>query len=92
MFDNILHQPVRSKLIATLISNEEMPFKALKEKLKLTDGNLSSHLKKLEEAQYITIDKLFEGKRPKTIIKITSNGRTAFKIYIKQLEQFIKEN
>ena len=92
MFDTVLHQPIRSKLIATLLNNEEMPFKALKEKLKLTDGNLSSHLKKLEEVQYIQIDKFFEGKRPKTVIKISSIGRDAFKAYIKQLKQFIQDN
>ena len=92
MFDNILHQPVRSKLIATLISNEELPFKALKEQLELTDGNLSSHLKKLEAENYIIIEKYFEGKRPKTVVKISSKGRDAFKNYIKQLKQFIKNN
>ena len=92
MFDTVLHQPIRSKLIATLLNNEEMPFKALKEELKLTDGNLSSHLKKLEEVKYIQIDKFFEGKRPKTVVKISSTGRDAFKAYIKQLKQFIEEN
>ena len=92
MFDTILHQPIRSKLIATLINNEELPFKALKEQLELTDGNLSSHLRKLEEVGYIEIEKFFEGKRPKTVIKISSKGRKAFKVYIKQLQQFIQEN
>ena len=92
MFDTILHQPIRSKLIATLISNEEMPFKALKEQLSLTDGNLSSHLKKLEGEKYIIIEKSFEGKRPKTVVKISQNGRDAFKNYIKQLKQFIQDN
>ena len=92
MFDTILHQPIRSKLIATLISNEELPFKALKEQLSLTDGNLSSHLKKLEEVEYIIIEKSFEAKRPKTVVKISSKGREAFKEYIKQLKQFIQEN
>ena len=92
MFDTVLHQPIRSKLIATLLNNEEMPFKALKEELKLTDGNLSSHLKKLEDAKYIQIDKFFEGKRPKTVVKISSTGRDAFRSYIKQLKQFIQDN
>ena len=92
MFDTVLHQPIRSKLIATLLNNEELPFKALKEQLKLTDGNLSSHLKKLEEVKYIEIEKFFEGKRPKTVVKISSTGRDAFKSYIKQLKQFIQEN
>jgi len=92
LFDTILHQPIRSKLIATLINNEELPFKALKEELELTDGNLSSHLKKLEMSEYIEIKKFFEGKRPKTMIKISTKGKKAFKNYIKQLQKFIEEN
>jgi DNA-binding MarR family transcriptional regulator len=92
MFDSILHQPIRSKLISTLINNEELPFKALKEQLNLTDGNLSSHLKKLEEVGYIVIEKYFEAKRPKTIIKISNKGKNSFKIYIKQLKEIIEEN
>jgi DNA-binding HxlR family transcriptional regulator len=92
LFDTILHQPIRSSLVATLITNDELPFKALKEKLNLTDGNLSSHLKKLQVVEYIVIEKYFEEKKPKTIIKITSKGKDAFKIYIKQLKQFVKDN
>lgn len=92
MFDPILHQPVRSKLVALLISNEELPFKVLKDELELTDGNLSSHLKKLEEKEYIEINKFFEGKRPKTVVKITTLGVDAFKKYISELKQFIDEN
>ncbi|MCK4440468.1 MAG: transcriptional regulator, partial [Sulfurovaceae bacterium] len=48
VFDSLLHQPVRSKLLSLLITNDELPFKALKELLGVTDGNLSSHLSKLE--------------------------------------------
>ena len=92
MFDNVLHQTIRSKLIAVLIHNDEIPFIALKKELDLTDGNLSSHLKKLELVNYIEINKIFEGKKPKTLVKITDIGRDAFKVYIKQLEEFIKNN
>ena len=92
MFDPLLHQPVRSKLISLLISNDELPFKVLKDTLELTDGNLSSHLKKLETANYVKIEKFFEGKRPKTVIKITNNGKAAFSDYIEELKKFIEEN
>ena len=92
MFDTLLHQPIRSKLIATLINNKELPFKALKEQLKLTDGNLSTHLRKLEESGYIKINKFFEGKRPKTVVNITEVGRESFKNYINELKKFIEEN
>lgn len=92
MFDPLLHQGIRSKLISLLITNDELPFKALKEMLEVTDGNLSSHLRKLEDAEYIMIDKTFEGKRPKTTIMITPKGRKAFKTYIEALRLFVEEN
>ena len=92
MFDPLLHQTVRSKLMSLLIANDELPFKALKEFLKVTDGNLSSHLSKLEKEKYIAIEKTFEGKRPKTTIHITTIGRKAFDTYIEALKQFIEEN
>jgi len=90
VFDPLLHQNIRSKLVSLLISNSQLPFKALKEALGVTDGNLSSHLSKLEEAEYIEIEKVFEGKRPKTIVKITEVGRRAFQEYIDELKNFIE--
>ncbi len=92
MFDPLLHQAIRSKLLSLLIANEELPFKALKEYLEVTDGNLSSHLTKLEKASYVGIEKSFEGKRPKTVVKITKEGKEAFKKYIEELKKFIEEN
>ena len=92
MFDPLLHQDIRSRLVSLLIANEELPFKALKEYLEVTDGNLSSHLTKLEKAGYVRIEKIFEGKRPKTTVHITKAGRGAFKNYIAQLKAFIEEN
>ncbi len=92
MFDPLLHQTVRSKLMSLLIANDELPFKALKETLGVTDGNLSSHLSKLEKEEYVKIEKTFEGKRPKTVVKIAPVGRVAFEAYIEALKQFIEEN
>ncbi len=92
MFDPLLHQPVRSKLLSLLINNDELPFKALKEALKVTDGNLSSHLSKLEKEEYVLIKKMFEGKRPKTVVHITQKGKDAFTSYIEALKKFIEEN
>lgn len=92
MFDPLLHQTIRSKLVSLLIANEELPFKALKESLEVTDGNLSSHLSKLEKEQYISIEKSFEGKRPKTVVSISAKGRKAFDNYIETLKKFIEEN
>lgn len=91
MFDPLLHQAVRSKLMALLIANDELPFKALKESLNVTDGNLSSHLNKLEKGGYIEIVKSFEGKRPKTVVHITGVGEKAFDAYIEALKKFLEE-
>jgi len=92
MFDPLLHQTVRSKLVSLLISNSELPFRALKESLNVTDGNLSSHLSKLEKEGYLAIEKTFEGKRPKTTVHITEVGKKAFNRYIEALKAFIEEN
>lgn len=92
MFDPLIHQPIRSKLLSLLISNDELPFKALKESLAVTDGNLSSHLSKLEKEGYVQIEKMFEGKRPKTVVHISVKGKEAFSAYIKELKRFIEEN
>jgi len=92
VFDPLIHQPVRSKLLSLLISNDALPFKALKHSLGVTDGNLSSHLSKLEKEQYVQIEKMFEGKRPKTVVHITDEGKKAFASYIEALKRFIEEN
>lgn len=92
MFDPLLHQTVRSKLVSLLIANDELPFRALKESLDVTDGNLSTHLSKLEKEGYVIIEKTFEGKRPKTVVKISSKGNKAFHDYIDRLKEFIEEN
>jgi len=92
MFNPLLHQAIRSKLVSLLISNDELPFKALKESLGVTDGNLSSHLSKLEKELYISIEKTFEGKRPKTVVKIAPAGRKAFEAYIEALKVFVEAN
>ena len=92
MFDPLLHQAIRSKLVSQLITNDELPFKALKESLSVTDGNLSTHLSKLEKEDYVRIEKTFEGKRPKTIVHITEQGRKAFELYIEALKSFIEDN
>ncbi len=91
MFDPLLHQTVRSKLVSLLIANDELPFKALKESWGVTDGNLSTHLSRLEKEGYVAIEKTFEGKRPKTTLKITTKGKKAFSDYINTLKKFIEE-
>ena len=89
----LIHQPSRLRIMAALAAlsrGEDIDFVSLKELAKLTDGNLSSHLSTLEQAGYISIDKSFEGKKPKTCLSITSKGRKAFGSYVEELERIIR--
>jgi len=88
--DPIIHAPTRLGILSVLISVESATFSYLKESLVVTDGNLSTHLTKLESAGYVAIRKTFKGKKPQTTCKITEKGRTAFLKYLDQLEQFVQ--
>jgi DNA-binding MarR family transcriptional regulator len=89
--DDIIHSRIRLAIIAVLISVEEAEFTFLRGKVNATDGNLSIHLKKLEEAGYIAVRKSFFERKPLSTYRLTDKGRTAFELYIKRLEQFIKK-
>jgi len=77
--------------MAVLVSVEEAEFNFLKEKVNATDGNLSVHIKKLEEAGYVSVKKLFVDRKPLSKYRITSKGYKAFEKYIKSLESIIKK-
>lgn len=81
---------VRLGIMAVLMVNEEADFNFLKEQLSLTDGNLASHTRALEELGYISCNKGFVGRKPRTTFQATPEGRTAFKSHIAALEQFLK--
>lgn len=89
--DDIIHSRIRLAVMAVLVSVDEAEFTFLREKVNATDGNLSIHLKKLEEAEYINVKKSFFERKPLTTYKLTDKGRTAFEVYIKRLEQLIKK-
>ena len=76
--DDVVHQRVRLGILAVLAEAPKADFGELRSILKLTDGNLSRHLTVLEEAGYVSQEKMFEGKRPKTWVSITKPGRKAF--------------
>lgn len=88
--DPTIHAPVRLAILSILISIENADFTFLKKATETTDGNLNTHLWKLEEAGYITIEKRFKGKKPQTNCAITKKGRKAFQQYLEQLEQFLR--
>jgi DNA-binding transcriptional ArsR family regulator len=79
--DRVIHEPARLMIMTILFAVEEADFVYLQRECGLTQGNLSSHLSKLEEAGYLTITKTFKGKYPLTICKLTKRGREAFEVY-----------
>jgi DNA-binding MarR family transcriptional regulator len=87
--DDIIHSRIRLAIMAVLVSVEEAEFTFLREKVNATDGNLSTHLKKLEDAGYITVSKSFVERKPLSRYKLTQKGRTAFESYIEHLEKLI---
>ena len=90
--DAIIHEHNRLRIMAALVALEpgaKVDFSFLRDLLGLTDGNLSAHLRRLEEAGYVTIEKTFVGRRPKTWICVSEKGRIAFGKYVKALEEIV---
>jgi len=90
--DDVIHSRIRTAIMAVLISVSEAEFTFIRDKINATDGNLSAHLKKLEEHNYISVKKEFVDRKPLTRYKITETGRKAFEEYIKKLENLVKSN
>ena len=88
--DKLIHEPARLKIMAQLYVVEEADFIFLMRQTGLTWGNLSSHMTKLEDAEYIEVRKEFLEKKPRTILKLTLKGRDAFKKYRSALDQVFK--
>ena len=87
--DKIIHEPARLMILAYLSAVESADFIFLLNQTRLTQGNLSFHLSKLEEADYVVIEKKFIGKRPHTMLSITDKGRKALKEYLKDMKGLI---
>jgi DNA-binding MarR family transcriptional regulator len=88
--DEVIHGRVRLGIMAYLADAEVADFNELKAALKLTQGNLSIHLRKLEEAGYIEIDKSFLGRRPLTRARLTPKGRAAFRAYLDAIAKLVQ--
>jgi len=91
--DEIIHQPVRLRIMSALTSlepREQVDFGFLKEKLGLTDGNLGAHLRALEDASYILVEKTFVERRPKTFVAASASGRKAFTAHVAALQSILK--
>ncbi len=88
--DKLIHERLRLGIISALAANESMSFGDLKNLLQTTDGNVSVHARKLEDAGYITCEKSFKGRVPLTEYKITKDGRSALERYLNHMEALIK--
>lgn len=88
--DDVIHGRVRLGIVAYLASAEVADFTELKELLDVTQGNLSVHLRKLEDAGYVAIDKSFVGRKPLTRVRLTEAGRAAFAGYLKAMGQLVE--
>lgn len=88
--DRLIHERIRLGIVSALAVNETLSFNDLKRLLETTDGNLSVHARKLEEAQYITCVKSFKGRVPKTEYHLTAIGRRALERYLDHLQALIR--
>ena len=88
--DRLIHERIRLGIVSALATNDSLSFNDLKRVLKTTDGNLSVHARKLEEAQYISCVKFFEGRVPRTEYRLTATGRRALAEYLDQMEAWIR--
>lgn len=89
--DPLLLSQQRLAIMSILISVDEADFVFIKEKTGATAGNLSTHIDKLNEAGYLEVRKFIDGKRPRTVLKITPKGIDAFDNYVKALQDYIKK-
>jgi DNA-binding HxlR family transcriptional regulator len=87
--DRLIHERLRLGIVSALAANQTLTFNELKKLMDTTDGNLSVHARKLEEANYISCNKSFEGRVPKTEYRLTSSGRKALEKYLDHMEAII---
>lgn len=91
--NELIHQPVRLRIMAvltTLEKGDEVDFTYLRDLLGVTDGNLGAHLRKLEDAEYISIKKTFVERKPRSYITATNTGRNVFQEHVSALEEILR--
>ncbi len=90
--DRVIHERGRLAIMSLLAATESLSFKELKEQLRMTDGNLSVHMRTLEEGGYVSVHKSFVNRKPRTEFALTADGRAAFQGYIRTLEEIVKQS
>ncbi len=89
-FDRLVYERVRLGIMSALAVREELTFNELKSLFDVSDGNLSAHARKLEEAKYLSCTKSFEKRRPRTVYRLTALGKSALNRYLDHVEAVIK--
>jgi DNA-binding transcriptional ArsR family regulator len=89
--DRLIHERLRLGIVSALAANESLTFNDLKSLMNTTDGNLSVHARKLEDAGYVTCTKSFDGRVPKTEYKLSASGRRALESYLNHMETLIQQ-
>jgi DNA-binding MarR family transcriptional regulator len=89
-FDRLVYERVRLGMMSALAVREELTFSEMKRLFGVSDGNLSAHARKLEEARYVSCTKSFDGRRPKSVYRLTTAGRAALNRYLDHVEAVIK--
>jgi len=90
--DRVIHERGRLAIMSLLATTESLTFKELKEFLKMTDGNLSVHMRTLEESGYVDVHKSFVNRKPRTEYSLTEDGRRAFQEHLQILEEIVKQS
>ncbi len=90
--DRVIHEKGRMAIMSLLAATPEMSFTELRDTLQLTDGNLTTHIKKLRQAGYVGVTKSVAERRPLTTCSLTKTGQKAFEDYLKLLEQIVQQN
>ena len=90
--DRVIHEKGRLAIMSMLAASPELSFTEMRDALKMTDGNLTTHIRTLQEAGYVSVTKSFQNNRPLTTCSLTAAGQKAFAGYINLLEQIIKQN
>jgi DNA-binding HxlR family transcriptional regulator len=89
--DRVIHEKVRLAIVSMLAASPDLSFTELRQTLQLTDGNLTSHLRTLQESGYLAVTKAYQDSRPHTTCSLTPAGRKAFADYLNRLEEIVRQ-
>jgi predicted ArsR family transcriptional regulator len=90
--DRVIHEKGRLAIMSLLAASPQLAFTELRDTLSMTDGNITAHLRTLQESGYVAVTKSFQGGRPLTTFALTAGGRKAFTAYIDLLEQIVRQS